>query len=409
MPHDIDNPLVISTWAASREAYRSKDLRQGLYDGGVVMENVLINLRGLEHRDRRRLENPLFRRDVLLRYERDSFPTVLAAHLQPHVESGRLELLSFGHSVMLELAAINAGVDLNVGDQVAIDALSRQLELFIEGARIFDYTGDKAAKEREVAAALDAFESQFIAPAIARREALIAAAQRGEASRDAVPRDILAVMVENVEGLELDASTVVRETAFFLLTGASTSAASMTMTLDNIFAWIAAHPADEERLAEDSAFVQRCILETLRLSPISPIGARWATDDFTLADGTHVEAGDRVHIDMRAANRDASVFGDNADEFDPNRVVPDDVPRAGVSFGHGMHHCIGQELAVGVEPDPNDGFDGRLFGLVGVVIQELIRLGVRQDPENPPELDPTSARGTFGTYPVVLTYVGARR
>ena len=75
--------------------------------------------------------------------------------------------------------------------------------------------------------------------------------------------------------------------------------------------------------------MQRCIFETLRLSPISPIGARWATEDFTLADGTTFDAGDRVHIDMRAANRDTSVFGDDADEFDPNRVVPEDVPRPG--------------------------------------------------------------------------------
>ena len=45
---------------------------------------------------------------------------------------------------------------------------------------------------------------------------------------------------------------------------------------------------------------------------------------------------------------------------------------------------------------------------MGVVIQELIRLGVRPDPDNPAELDPTSARGTFGTYPVVLTNAGAK-
>ncbi len=402
MPYDLDNPLVISTWDAARDAYRSKHLRQGLYDGGVVMENVLINLHGIEHRDRRRLENPLFRRDVLLDYERDAFPAVLKARLEPCLRHGRLELLSFGHAVMLELAAINAGVDLDIGDEAATERLHQQLLLFIDGARILHYTGDRVAKEREVAAALAAFEQEFIAPGIERRRALLTRRDAGEIDDSQVPRDILRVMLENVEGLHLDPSTVVRETAFFLLTGASTSAVALTRTLDNIFAWLESHPEDETLLQSDSAFVQRCVLESLRLEPISPIGARWATADFTLADGTGVAEGDRVHIDMRAANRDPSVFGDDADEFDPNRTVPHDVPRAGVSFGHGMHHCIGQELAVGIEPGGGGTFDERLFGLVGTVIQELLRHHVRPDPERPPGVDELSSRGTFSSYPVLL-------
>jgi len=403
MTHDIDHPLIISDWHLSREAYRSRFLRQGLYDGGVVMDNVLINLHGTEHRDRRRLENPLFRRDVLFDYERSSFPAVLAARLRHHVDGGRLDLLSFGHGVMLELACVNAGVDLDIGDAEATGRLSRQLLLFIDGARILHYTGDKAAKEKEVADALSDFDSQFVAPAIARRRALMSARDRGEIPESELPRDILRVLLENIEGLDLDPSTVLRETAFFLLTGASTSAAAMSMTLHNVFSWLELHPDDEARMVDDDAFVQRCILETLRLAPISPIAARWAMEDFSLSDGTQIRGGDRVHIDMRSANRDRSVFGADADEFLPDRVLPDGVPRVGVSFGHGQHHCIGQELAVGIEPDHEEGFEHRLFGLVGVVVQELIRLGVRPDPDRPPVTDGASERQNFIHYPVLLT------
>lgn len=403
MPYTAEDPLVISTWAAAREAYRSKHLRQGLYDGGVVMENVLINLHGIEHRDRRRLENPLFRRDILFGYERDSFPAVLQARLASGSESGRLELLSFGHRVMLELAAINAGIDLDIDDDSSIDRLHGQLLLFIDGARILHFTGDKQAKEREVASALVDFDAEFLQPAIARRRAALAARTADDLGESQVPDDILAVLIENAEGLELDASTILRETAFFLLTGASTSAAALTMTLDNAFAWIADHPEDEQRLATEPAFVQRCIFETLRLDPISPIGARWATEAVTLGDDMEIEPGDRVHIDMRAANRDVAIWGPDAARFVPDRDVSDGVPRYGLSFGHGMHHCIGQELAVGVEPDPTDGFENRIFGLVGVVIQELIGRGVRPDPDDPPTIDPLSARRAFARYPVLLT------
>ncbi len=403
MGHSTDNPLVIDTWENAREAYRSKHLRQGLYDGGVVMENVLINLHGLAHRDRRRLENPLFRRDVLAAYERDEFPAVLAARLAPHLADGRLELLDFGHRVMLELAAINAGVDLDPDDPDQLDRLHAQLLAFIDGARILHYVGDKEAKEREVAEALADFDQEFVAPGIERRTSLLADRDAGVIDDGAVPRDILRVMLENIEGLDLDRSTIVRETAFFLLTGASTSAVTLTRTLHDIFGWIAAHPDDEARLIDDPAFVQLCVLESLRLAPISPIAARWATEDFTLSDGTEVAAGDRVHIDMGAANRDRSTFGDDADDFRPERPLPDGVPRPGVSFGHGMHHCIGQELAVGVEPTVGGGTELVLFGLVGTVIRELLRLGVRPDPDRPAESDDLTERATFKHYPVVLT------
>jgi len=402
MTRDLEHPLIIADWPLAREAYRSRYLRQGLYDGGVVMDNVLINLHSTEHRDRRRLENPLFRRDVLFEYERTSFPAVLAARLQLHFVAGRLDLLPFGHGVMLELASVNAGIDLDIGNAEASSQLSQQLLLFIDGARILHYTGDKAAKEREVADALRNFDEQFVAPAIERRRALLQARDAGEINDAGVPRDILRVLLENTEGLDLDESTVVRETAFFLLTGASTSAAAMTQTLHNIFGWIRTHPADEARLANDPTFVQRCILETLRLAPISPIAARWATANFALSDGSEIQKGDRVHIDMGAANRDPSIFGSDAGEFRPDRELPDDVPRAGVSFGHGQHHCIGQELAVGVEPDLDDGFEHRLFGLVGVVVQELMRLGARPDPDHAPVTDDSSQRGNFIHYPVVL-------
>ncbi len=65
---------TITTWREAKEIYRAKHMRQGLYDGGAVMEGVLVNLHGTEHRDRRRLENPLFRRDTLLPLRARSVP-----------------------------------------------------------------------------------------------------------------------------------------------------------------------------------------------------------------------------------------------------------------------------------------------------------------------------------------------
>ena len=61
--------ITVSTFAEAREVYRQKSLRQALYDAGdVVMADVLVNLHGAQHRDRRRLENRLFRKDTHARY-----------------------------------------------------------------------------------------------------------------------------------------------------------------------------------------------------------------------------------------------------------------------------------------------------------------------------------------------------
>ena len=79
----------MSTYEQAREAFRSKELRQALYDeGDVVMADVLVNLHGAEHRARRRLENRLFRKDTHRRYEREFFPPVVDATLAPHVGPG---------------------------------------------------------------------------------------------------------------------------------------------------------------------------------------------------------------------------------------------------------------------------------------------------------------------------------
>ena len=398
-------PIVISSWEMVREAYRSRLLRQGLYDDGVVMENVLINLHDHEHRDRRRLENPLFRRDILFNYERDSFPEVLEARLAPHLKSGKLELMEFGHGVMLELAAINAGIDLDLGDTEMTERLGQLLLTLIDGARIIHFKGDKEAKEREITEVLNQFRDEFFKPSLERRKNLLTQLESGQVTDSEVPRDILRVMVENIEGLDLDEGTIVRETAFFLVTGAATSAVTLTRTFDNIFRRISEHSEEENRLLLDAEFLQRCILETLRLYPISPIGRRWAIGDFKLSDGTEIQDGDLVHIDMESANRDKEIFGSSADDFDPDRSLPEGVPLYGVSFGHGMHACIGKELAVGIDPDPDSSFDDRLFGLVGTVIRELLQLGARPDPDDPPEKDKHSERDTFGRYPVLLTQV----
>ena len=389
----------VTTFADAQECYRSRDLRQALYDAGeVIMADVIVNLHGDEHRARRRLENRLFRRDTFQHYEDEVFPAIIDDTLAPHVAAGRAELVRFGHQLMMNLAALTAGVDRPAGTPEETFRLYDYLKTFIEGATLAHYTGDRAAKAAEVQDALERFDAEFLTPGIARRRALLAGVAAGTVVADELPRDVLTVLLENQDKVPLTHESLRREIAFYLLAGAHTSATAFTRVMHHLFVWVAAHPEAADRV-HDRAFVQRCTHETIRLQPSSPTGMRWALADVTLSSGLAIAAGDRVVIDLLAVNRDPAMFGPDAEAFDPERVLASDVSPWGLSFGQGMHACIGQDLAAGLRIG---GDDAQLFGLVPVAVQAMIDHGCRPDPDDAPEMDASTTRPYFGRYPVVF-------
>ncbi len=395
--------VTVSTYEQAREAYRRKDLRQALYDEGeVVMADVLVNLHGDEHRARRRLENRLFRKDTHARYEREFFPPVVERTLAPHVERGRAELVSLSHEMMMNLAAFTAGVDRPAGTPEETLELYSYLMLFIEGATLAHYTGDRDAKRAEVANALAAFDAEFLVPSIARRRSLLESVAGGDVDERELPTDVLTTLLRNQDDLHLPPDVVLRETCFFLLAGAHTSATAFVRTIHNVFSMIEERPEDHDRACTDLAFLQRCVHETVRLQPSSPIAMRWALADVDLPGPVHVPEGARLVIDLMAVNRDPSVFGPDADRFDPHRALPGGVAPWGLSFGLGMHACIGQDLAAGVDPMGAGVSDDHLYGLVPVAVRAALDRGVRPDPGDPPFVDPENTRGYWGRYPVVF-------
>lgn len=87
--------------------------------------------------------------------------------------------------------------------------------------------------------------------------------------------------------------------------------------------------------------VDRVIEELLRyLAVVQVAFPRFAKQDMELF-GTSLKKGDVVLASLSAANRDPKSAGERPDEFDPYRV-----PTSGhLAFGHGIHRCIGAELA----------------------------------------------------------------
>ncbi|MGH3625864.1 MAG: cytochrome P450 [Sciscionella sp.] len=92
------------------------------------------------------------------------------------------------------------------------------------------------------------------------------------------------------------------------------------------------------RLAAEPALVPTAVEEVLRFQAAGGDVARVATDDLECS-GVSIAAGEKVVVSLTSANRDESRFAD-PDRFDIART---DNPH--LTFGHGIHHCLGAALA----------------------------------------------------------------
>jgi cytochrome P450 len=98
------------------------------------------------------------------------------------------------------------------------------------------------------------------------------------------------------------------------------------------------HPDQFAALRADPAQADTAIEELLRYLSIVPFTLRAALEDVEI-DGTLIGKGDTVTIALQQANRDARYYPD-PDTVDIGRDAATQV-----AFGHGIHQCIGQQLA----------------------------------------------------------------
>ena len=300
------------------------------------------------------------------------------------IESERVDLFPIGEMLSVVLAARRAGVEYDPGSLDDLRTLVRLVDAFSQGAAILD-AKDPDAVRALVRAAYEEFEEKFVRPAWRTRAEEIARLRRGEIGEDDLPHDILTVLLLHREdaSLELaDDKRVVREVATYLQGGTHTSAQTLVNALDLIF----------ER--EDAAPVLERVQETLRLRPTTPKAKRRAEANTEVA-GVRIPKDAQVVLDFAAGNRDRAIFGATADEFDPDRQLPPNVSRWGLSFGAGPHQCPGRAVGAGF-PVPTDfhADEDHVYGLVALELQAVARRGVRPDPDRAPERDLRTARFT---------------
>ncbi len=98
------------------------------------------------------------------------------------------------------------------------------------------------------------------------------------------------------------------------------------------------HPDALAALRSDPGLVPTAVEELLRYDTPAPMFERWVLEEIEL-HGVTIPRGHEVALLFASANRDAARFAD------PDGLVLDRSPNPHLSFGAGIHYCLGAPLA----------------------------------------------------------------
>ncbi|KAI0690913.1 cytochrome P450, partial [Cytidiella melzeri] len=175
--------------------------------------------------------------------------------------------------------------------------------------------------------------------------------------------DLLNVMLLNKDtktGQNLSDLSIIQNLITFLVAGHETTAGLLGFCLF----FLIKHPdamrkaqaevdevlGDQQIQAEDMAKFTY-ITESLRLGPTIPARQVYSREDTTLCNGKYfLPKGQKVLIHIEQVHRDKTVWGEDADEFKPERMLDGKFealpPGAWQPFGFGSRVCIGRPFAM---------------------------------------------------------------
>lgn len=408
MTTEAPAPLTVTDFAVASEILASKVFAQCGHNDehwAPVTHDTLISLHGSEHFDRRRLENPLFRKPLLNGWEVVDLEPALSAQLTRYRASAgagpvAVDLLELTRRSLLPVTAKLIGLDVEFSAET-VDDLDHLAEALAPAAalRVMPEADQDRIRAR-AAEAEAAIRDRYFLPAWRRRLKLRDVVAAGGARVEERPADLLMTLAVNMPELPIDG--VLREALLFIVASTDTTTLAVAATFFHIDEWLREHPEDGARLG-DPVFLQRCAHESIRLHPPPPVD-RVAVESAELRSGLQVQAGDRFAVDLASANRDVSIFGPTAAEFDPYRDTPSGVRPFAMGFGGGPHMCIGRMMATAVTPLTGaDDHDESSFGTAVRVLLRLLAEGARIDAADRPVWRGGSLQERFRTFPIVLS------
>jgi cytochrome P450 len=191
---------------------------------------------------------------------------------------------------------------------------------------------------------------------------------------------LISALIEDADDDQLTHDELVAMAMLLLIAGHETT----INLIGNGLLALLTHPDQLDLLRRRPELLSSAIEEFLRWdSPIHSTPARFATEDVEYA-GVTIPAGSVVILSLAAANRDPGRFDDPAEL----RVDRDSAGHA--AFGHGLHHCLGAQLA-------------RIEGqeAIGALLRAYPDIALAADPADLAYRQSTLVRG-LRTLPVTL-------
>ena len=151
--------------------------------------------------------------------------------------------------------------------------------------------------------------------------------------------DLLSALIHPADPADKLTDAELIGTAFLLFVAGHETTMNL---IGNMARGLMPNPAAWQSLSIDPGLVPGAVEEVLRHdSPVRTATHRVAVGDVDLGGGTVIPEGAIVLILLGAANRDQRRHGDTADVLDIRRGHG----RGHLTFGHGIHYCLGAPLA----------------------------------------------------------------
>jgi cytochrome P450 len=313
-------------WALSRyddvEAAH-KDMQTYSSAHGTVLERMVLDARPThqmifldppEHTVLRRLVSRSFTPRRINGLQ-DRAHQICADLLDPHAGAGRFDFVQ-DFAAQLPSRVISSLVGVPAADQEPTRQLVDQMFHIEPGVGMVNEISATAAL------GLVAYLAELVA-------------ERTTAPQDDLVSSLVQAEIEDEGGMRRLTADECSEFAILLYTAGTETVAKL---LGNAAVVLAAHPDQRAELAGQYDLIPHAIEELLRFEPPSPVQGRWTMRPVVLHNET-IPEGSRVLLLTGSAGRDERVYSD-PERFDIHRSS-----RSHVSFGYGVHFCLGAALA----------------------------------------------------------------
>ena len=392
----------LSTFGDIDETLRSPKFVQGQHRQSLMfLGDTILLIDGNEHFERRRMESELFDRSALQYYESHALRPVvnrimngLKADTDGLVHA---DLVDITRTALYRISASVTGID-GVDEVESTQTFVDWVNLLGEASTVQWSTRPRDVVIAEGLEIRRKFYDRFLGPSIERRHELLRQLRAGTITKQDLPRDVMMTLLLKTDGA-FDPDMLVREATLYLIASTRTTLHAVPHTFQHVSDWATKNNHQFSQIA-DPAFLRAAAGESLRLHPPSPALVRQALEDVTLQSGRTFKAGQFVGLLFGPGNRDKTVFGPDADEFNPYRKLPDRVKGWGLSFGGGEHLCIGRSLVTGLSsPKPDETTNGTILN----ILTSLYQRQARPNEASAPERIATSLYDAYVTYPIVMS------